>query len=753
MKKHLKFIIILLIQLIEKYEFKNKELEEDNPLKKISDIIPLKNKSVKSDYGFTPTSEIVKTIPLQRYELRLENGLKLECANNHIVYCKNHQAKFVHELSEKDFVISTIGLSRVKSIKKLQGKLTMFDLTIDGPEPSYYANGILNHNTVSAAIVILHFILFFNDKSCMIVANVSTTVIEIIDKIKSIYTHLPFFLKKGVINWNQRSITLDNGSRIKTSARTKTPAIGFAIDLLYFDEFAKVPANIIEPYYGAAVPTVSSIENSRIIITSTPEGFNLFHKLITDAEREFGDPHKNQYKPMRVYWYEVEGRKDTKLYPNIPLMNKFGVTEEEVQEFLADELGLKINVKQSLDETIYHVKYVAGDEDTHIIALRKTVYKNVPLAEMFLITNWKEEQTKLIGGEEQFKQEFDLHFITGNKLLVDEAMLDEMNENKEIFLYKEFDIMSKRLTIPYNNLKWIVNRPDLFNWAEVKKYYMVAGVDLAEGLGQDFTVMNIFRVMPKSPETIKKLYHKFDNIYDYFKLEQVGMFRSNIYSLKEFAHIFYQVMFDLLNPERGKVAVEYNTYGGEFFGHMLHVFDDVNEYSDAIFARYKHAQDAKFVKKGYKLTRTKNLLLKDLQNIIKTKKTIKLHNEVNIRELSTYTKHVTPSGNLIYKSESGNDDTVTSLLATSTLISNVAYKDLIDNYIQFELGGDVRSLIEEHVAKKDDGSTPDYDTVSNLRKKIYSQNRINNSPFIEKKPALNWGVPNYGKNYLPIKIN
>jgi len=115
MKIYLKFIIFFLIQLIEKYEFRNhKELEEDNPLKKISDIIPLKNKSVKSDYGFTPTSEIVKTIPLQRYKLTLENGFSLECADNHIVYCKDYIPKFIHELSTEDYIISTVGLSRVK---------------------------------------------------------------------------------------------------------------------------------------------------------------------------------------------------------------------------------------------------------------------------------------------------------------------------------------------------------------------------------------------------------------------------------------------------------------------------------------------------------------------------------------------------------------------------------------------------------------------------------------------------------------
>jgi hypothetical protein len=67
----------------------------------------------------------------------------------------------------------------------------------------------------------------------MIVANKGDTATEIVDKIKSIYSLIPFFLKPGIKVWNQKSLTFDNGCRIKTSARTKTPAIGFTIDLLF----------------------------------------------------------------------------------------------------------------------------------------------------------------------------------------------------------------------------------------------------------------------------------------------------------------------------------------------------------------------------------------------------------------------------------------------------------------------------------------------------------------------------------------
>jgi hypothetical protein len=147
--------------------------------------------------------------------------------------------------------------------------------------------------TISASIMILHFCLFNEDKGVMIVANKGNTVIEIIDKIKGIYKLIPFFLKRGIINWNQSSIVFDNGCRIKTDKRTKSPSLGFSIDLLYLDEFAHIPNNIIDAYYTAVVPIVSSIENSKIIITSTPKGLNLFHKLLIDSELPHDDPNWN----------------------------------------------------------------------------------------------------------------------------------------------------------------------------------------------------------------------------------------------------------------------------------------------------------------------------------------------------------------------------------------------------------------------------------------------------------------------------
>jgi len=681
LNRYLKNIVIFLIQLIEKYELKNHNTDESTPLTKMMDIIPLSDNSVETDYGYTPVSEINRTIPLQRWELLLENGNSMECADDHIVYCDGHIVKFVKDLSIDDYVITKSGISKVKFVRKLYGKICMFDFTVDGPEPSYYTNDILSHNTVSAAIVILHFVLFNDDKGAMVVANKGGTVKEIVRKIKDIYRLLPFYLKKGVVNWNEKSIAFENNSRIQTENRTKEPAIGFTIDLLYLDEFAHIPDNYVRDYYGAIVPVVSSIENSKIIITSTPDGFNMFHDLLIGAEKEIDDPLKNPYTAMRVYWYQVAGRQDTQMQLMPNKLKKYKFTKSGVLRELRSK-GLKFYKKTKGGDVIDCVRYDSDDTVTHITNIRKMRIFGIPLPELAIVTNWEEDETKLIGGKDKFKQEYDLHFITGDKLLFDRIMMDSLKKKTIPFNYIPIKHFDDKLTIPYDTLKWITDKPELFDINQIKNYYILPSVDLSEGLAQDYTVFNLFRLMIKDKSELERDRGMFETIYDLFKLEQIGMYRNNIYSIKEAAHIFYLICFEFFDPEKLKSVLEYNTYGGEFLSHLPHVFDGNNEFFNAIFLRYKHRKDDIKPKIGLKLSRDKHLIVdKEFQQAVKKRKMM-IHNDVNIGEVSTFSKHVTPGGSVTYRAESGHDD---CLLPDTQIKTRKGYKKIKDIIIGDEV--------------------------------------------------------------------
>ena len=75
-KNIIRNIIYFLIQLIEKYEFRNFNSNEEDILKKFVNTIFLdKELLVETDYGMVPVTEINITQPFQRYKLELENGL------------------------------------------------------------------------------------------------------------------------------------------------------------------------------------------------------------------------------------------------------------------------------------------------------------------------------------------------------------------------------------------------------------------------------------------------------------------------------------------------------------------------------------------------------------------------------------------------------------------------------------------------------------------------------------------------------
>jgi len=670
-KTYIKNIIYFLIQLIEKYEFRNFNPNEEDIMKKFVNTIFLDNEIlVETDYGMVPITEMNITQPFQRYKLELENGLWLECADTHMLFCSNHEVKMLIDLTTNDYILTKSGESKVKKISKLKTKVSMFDLSIDTPEMSYYTNDILSHNTVSAAIVLIHFVLFNDDKGCMVVANKGKTVKEIIRKIKDIYKLIPFFLKKGVTNWNETQIAFENNSRIQTENRTKDPSIGFTIDFLYLDEFAHIPDNFIRDYYGAIIPVVSSVNNSHIVITSTPNGYNMFWELFTNAELPEDDPLKNPYKAMRVLWNQVPGREDTKIKMMDVKLKKFNMSKSHILREIREKYDITF-YKKHVGEDVYDcVEYDVTNEKTYIDNIRKIRINGIPLPELAIVSNWKEEETKLLLSPDKFDQEYGLHFVTGDKILFNKEQIDLLKSNQISFDYTKIQSF-ERFKFPYDNLKFVKDN-NLFNLARAKEYYNVISIDLSEGLAKDFSVINIFRLVLRDKNEIEK--YQYDNMYDLFKLEQIGLFRNNLYSIRELAHILYLIVFELLDPEKTKIVLEYNTYGAELLAHLPNVFDGKNNYSNSVFLRYKHNKEDAAGKIGLKLSKDKHLIIdKEFQQSVRNKKMI-IHSEINIKEITTFSKHETTSGIITYKAESGNDDVVMTTITLSTALIILAIK-------------------------------------------------------------------------------
>ena len=153
--------------------------------------------------------------------------------------------------------------------------------------------------TTTSALFLLHYILFNVDKNSLVLGNKRKTSIEIMDKIKSIFYELPYFLRPGIYKWNEGEIVLDNGCRIMAEATTEKSGIGMTIHCCLLDEFAHVHPNIIDKFYNNIFPTITA-GKARLMITSTQNGYNLFYRLCKAAEAR-----ENEYGFFKTDWDEV----------------------------------------------------------------------------------------------------------------------------------------------------------------------------------------------------------------------------------------------------------------------------------------------------------------------------------------------------------------------------------------------------------------------------------------------------------------
>jgi hypothetical protein len=150
---------------------------------------------------------------------------------------------------------------------------------------------------------ILHYILFNQNMNVAILANKLSTAKELLHRLKNAYEYLPRWLQMGVLEWNKASIILENGSKVIASATSSSAVRGGSFNFIFLDEFAYVPQNVAEEFFSSVYPTISSGQETKVTIISTPHGMNMYYKYWTDAVNK-----RNSYIPIEVHWSDVPGR-------------------------------------------------------------------------------------------------------------------------------------------------------------------------------------------------------------------------------------------------------------------------------------------------------------------------------------------------------------------------------------------------------------------------------------------------------------
>jgi hypothetical protein len=574
--------------------------------------------------------------------------------------------------------------------------------------------------TISSAITMLHFVLFNNNKNVLVTANKLDTAVEVLDKIGEIYQRLPFFLQQGILNWNQKFRVFENKSRIKGFATTKTASIGQSADFLYLDEFAYLPDNIADKFYKSVFPTIANIDNSKIIITSTPSGFNLFHKLLMEAEKPEGE--KSSYIAKRVYWWQVPKRFVTYVRLNTKKLEEFNITSEQVLNHLKERFpknNSELYYNEELKKWVINVFNSVDCSEDDVI--RESIGE-IKLPQIAEITTWKKETIKDIGGEEAFNQEFDLRFINSSRSLLDEALIDELTRNKKQFEWKPIDEFDRKLRFSYQDLKWSTDE-SVYDSRLRKDYKIVLSIDVAEGLGLDYSVINIFKMVPKPVDLINSQKANYKDVLDFVRLEQIGIYRCNIVSVADLAEIVYLLSFEHFNSDNVKSVLEVNTYGNELLAHLPNVFGGNNDYGSGVFFRFKHRVDALDEKIGLKVGENKNLMVKDYQDRLHSRAIIVSEHET-IQEMTTFIKHTTTAGNVRYAADgSSHDDTVMTLVNLTAIYGKNDFKGIVEDLFTGLQNTEIQNLIEEVLKRVEYTEGVDYKQLLDVRRRHLTSSR------------------------------
>ena len=183
--------------------------------------------------------------------------------------------------------------------------------------------------TVTAAACILHYTIFQEDKTVAIMANKASAAREVLNRYQIMYENLPLWMQQGVRVWNKGDVELENNSKVLSAATTASAIRGKSVNWLYIDEAAIIPNNIADEFFTSVYPTISAGETTKILLTSTPLGYNHFWKFWNESEKG-----TNGFKNMFIPYYEIPGRDEKWLEEQKGLLGEVKFNQEVLCEFL-----------------------------------------------------------------------------------------------------------------------------------------------------------------------------------------------------------------------------------------------------------------------------------------------------------------------------------------------------------------------------------------------------------------------------------
>ena len=189
--------------------------------------------------------------------------------------------------------------------------------------------------TTTSAAYILWYTLFQEAKTVAILAHKASAAREVLDRYQIMYELLPKWMQQGVVTWNKGDVELENRSKVFTSATTTSGIRGKTVNMLYIDETSIIPNSIAEAFFASVYPTISSGYDTKILLSSTPLGYNHFWKFWNDAEHG-----RNGFIPLFIPYSEIPGRDKAWADNQHRLLGDLKFNQEVLCKFLGSSFTL-----------------------------------------------------------------------------------------------------------------------------------------------------------------------------------------------------------------------------------------------------------------------------------------------------------------------------------------------------------------------------------------------------------------------------
>lgn len=280
--------------------------------------------------------------------------------------------------------------------------------------------------------------------------------------------------------------------------------------------------------------------------------------------------------------------------------------------------------------------------------------------------NWHRMQIANMGGSEiAFNQQFGTNFDGISNTLISSPILSERSKNIHHFINNK-DLPG----CPH---------PELWFWKPgfdpdegLRNGFFIITCDLSEGLGRDYTVFSVHKLLPKNC------------------LEHVGYFRSNALELSKCAECLVYVISLLCNNLRILISIEWNSYGEVFLNDIDNL---VNKYPEM----FRNWDSGNIVKYYNDTNKTSFKLGIRLNSNNKTLFCVRFKNsyekgEYSTTDYQTYNELAcfedTGNGSNHFSASHGNDDIVMTLIQTECVKQSLQYKLFADEFEIWRTGGE-----------------------------------------------------------------